>query len=168
MSRLDTVSRMLSVICNSVASAMMILMTIVVFAETVSRYVFGVSHEYIPDISAWLMVWMTYFILGVAIKTREHINVDILQTKLTPKYRVLLFTFFDLMTLIFAVLLFVGGLQYDLMVKAANIHTVSVQSVPMWIVRTCIPLGCAFLVFFSIEHLVKDTRSILNRGPKEK
>jgi TRAP-type C4-dicarboxylate transport system permease small subunit len=154
--KLDSASRVLSNICSSVAAAIMLLITALVFAEAISRYVFGVSHEWVPPASSWMMVWMTYFILGVALKGREHINVDILQTRLPPGRRLRLLTYFDIITLIFAIVLCAGGIQYDLMVKDSNIHVVTVQAVPVWLMRISVPLGAVFLAFFSLEHLIRD------------
>lgn len=163
MDKLSAVSRVLGNICNSISAALILIMTLMVFVEAMSRYIFGISHEFVPDVSTWLMVWMTYFILGVALKGREHINVDILQNRLSPRRRIPLLTFFDIATLVFAVLLCVGGTQYDLMVKQSNIHTVTVQAIPMWIVRISVPLGSLFLAFFSIEHLIHDIRDLGKR-----
>jgi TRAP-type C4-dicarboxylate transport system permease small subunit len=163
LNNIGAVSRVLSNVCSSIAAALILVMTILVFAEAMSRYVFGVSHEFVPDVSTWLMVWMTYFVLGVALKGREHINVDILQNRLSPGRRLALLTFFDVITLIFAILLCVGGTQYDLMVRESNIHTVTVQAIPMWIVRISVPLGSLFLAFFSVEHLIHDVRGLRKR-----
>ena len=167
MSRLAAISKVLNIFCRSMAAVVMLAIMVLVFAEAVSRYVFGISHEFVPAVSSWLMVWLTYLMLGVILKAREHINVDILPTKIPEKYRAALLTFFDAISLIFAILLFFGGLRYDLMVRHSGIYTVTVQSVPMWIVRLCVPLGGAFLAFFSIEHLITDAQRIMKRGGEE-
>jgi TRAP-type C4-dicarboxylate transport system permease small subunit len=109
------------------------------------------------------MVWMTYFMLGVILKGREHISIDILPGKIRPPRQVLLLAFIDIVSLAFAVLLCYGGIRYDLMVKQSDIYAVTVQFVPMWIVRICVPLGGFFLAFFSVEHLVNDARALLKR-----
>lgn len=140
---------------------------VLVFAEVISRYVFGLSHEFVPAISSWCMVWMTYFMLGVILKARQHISIDVLPTKLPPKYRTPLLTFFDIVSLIFALLLCYGGIQYDLMVKQSDIYAVTVQFIPMWIVRICVPLGGIFLAFVSCEHLINDVQYLMKRSEEE-
>lgn len=105
--------------------------------------------------------------LGVILKARQHINIDILPTKLPPIYRTPLLTLFDVVTLIFAILLCYGGIQYDLMVRQSDIYTVTVQFIPMWIVRICVPLGGVFLAFFSIEHLIADVQYLVKRSGEE-
>ena len=145
----------------------MLIIMVLVFAEVISRYVFGVSHEFVPAISSWCMVWMTYFMLGVILKARQHISVDVLPTRLPPKYRTPLLTFFDVISLIFAILLCYGGIEYDLMVKQSDIYAVTVQFIPMWIARICVPLGGIFLAFFSIEHLITDVQYLVKRSGEE-
>lgn len=164
MRKLAAVSTVLDAVCRSAASVLMLAMMVLVFAETISRYVFGISHEFVPAISSWLMVWVTYLMLGVILKTREHINVDVLPTRIPPKYRTPLLTSFDVVSLIFAVLLCFGGIKYDLIVKQLDIHVVTVQFFPVWVVRICVPLGAFFLAFFSIEHLITYTQHLTKRG----
>lgn len=167
MHKLAAVSRVLNAFCRSMAGIVMLLMMALVFAEVVSRFVFGISHEFVPAISSWGMVWMTFFILGVALKARQHINVDVLPTRIPPKYRIPLLTSFDIISLIFAVLLCYGGIQYDLMVKQSQIYVVTVQFIPVWIVRLCVPMGGVFLAFFSAEHLVSDLQYLMKRSKEE-
>lgn len=167
MCKLAAVSRVLNTVCRSAAGAVILIIMVLVFAEVISRYVFGLSHEFVPAISSWCMVWMTYFMLGVILKARQHISIDVLPTKLPPKYRTPLLTFFDIVSLIFAILLCYGGIQYDLMVKQSDIYAVTVQFIPMWIVRICVPLGGVFLAFFSAEHLISDVQYLMKRRGEE-
>jgi len=167
LAKLAAVSRVLDIVCRSAAGVVMLIIMVLVFAEVVSRYVFGISHEFVPVVSSWLMVWMTYFTLGVLLKARQHISVDILPTRIPKKYHTPLLTSFDIVSLIFAILLCFGGIEYDLMVRQSGIYTVTVQAIPMWIVRLCVPLGGVFLAFFSMEHLIIDVQYLMKRSGEE-
>ena len=164
MDKLKGVSGTLESVCRLAAGALMLFMMVFVFAEIVSRFVFGVSHEFVPAISSWAMVWMTFFIFGVALKVREHISVDILPVSLPRKFQIPLLTFYDMISLLFAILLCIGSIKYVLMVRDANVYTVTVQFIPMWIVRLCVPIGGIFLALFSCEHLINDLRHLMSRG----
>lgn len=161
---LAATDKVLSIICRSAAGFIMLVIMVLVFGEIISRYVFDISHEFVPAISSWAMVWMTYFMLGVILKTREHINVDILPARISPRYRAILLTFIDVVSLTLAVLLFYGGLRYDLMIKQSNIYAVTVQFVPVWIAHISVPMGGFFLAFFSGLHLIDDARLLAGRG----
>ena len=164
MDKLRGLSGALESVCRLVAGALMLFMMVFVFAEIVSRFVFGVSHEFVPAISSWAMVWMTFFIFGVALKAREHINVDILPVSLPRKFHTPLLTFYDIVSLLFAILLCIGSIKYVLMVRNADVYAVTVQFIPMWIVRLCVPIGGIFLALYSCEHLIDDMRHLISRG----
>ena len=163
MHRLTAVSGILENFCRSAAAVLMLAMVALVFGEVISRYLFSFSYEFVPVISSWFMVWMTYFMLGAILKARQHISIDILPSKIPGKYKASLLVFFDVVSLIFALLLSYGGIRYDLLVMKTGVYSVSMPFIPMWIVRLSVPLGSLFLFFFSLEHLVLDIRLILKR-----
>ena len=155
---------MLESFCRLAAGTLMLFMMVFVFAEIAGRFIFGVSHEFVPAISAWAMVWMTFFIFGVALKTREHISVDILPVSLPARFQTPLLTFYDLISLAFSILLCIGSIKYVLMVRDADVYTVTVQFIPMWIIRLCVPMGGLFLALFSCEQLINDLRLLMGRS----
>ena len=167
MDKLKGASRSLESVCRLTAGALMLFMMVFVFGEIVSRFVFGVSHEFVPAISSWAMVWMTFFIFGVALKAREHISVDILPVSLPEKFQTPLLTFYDVISLLFAILLCIGSIKYVLMVRNADVYAVTVQFIPMWIVRLCVPIGGFFLALYSCEHLIDDLRLLVRRGRED-
>jgi C4-dicarboxylate transporter DctQ subunit len=164
LDKLKGVSGTLESVCRLAAGALMLFMMVFVFAEIVSRFVFERSHEFVPAISSWAMVWMTFFIFGVALKAREHINVDILPASLPRKFHTPLLTLYDIVSLLFAILLCIGSIKYVLMVRSANVYAVTVQFIPMWIVRLCVPMGGIFLALYACEHLIDDLRHLISRG----
>ena len=101
--------------------------------------------------------------LGAIFKARQHISIDILPASIPEKYLAVLFVFFDVVSLLFALLLCYGGIKFALMVMKTGVYSVSVSFIPMWIVRLSVPLGGLFLFFFSLEHLLLDIRPILKR-----
>lgn len=167
MCKLAAVNRVINTFCRCAAGAVILIIMLLVFAEVISRYILGLSHEFVPAISSWCMVWMTYFMLGVIHKARQHISIDILPNRLPLQYRTPLLTLFDVISLIFAILLCYGGTIYDLMVRQSDIYAVTVQFIPMWIVRICVPLGGVFLALFSCEHLINDARYLIKRTKVE-
>jgi C4-dicarboxylate transporter DctQ subunit len=152
--RLSTVSRILGKVCDYSGSILLALLTIIVFLEVIARYIFHASHNWAPEISTFLMLWLTYFMVGVILKAHQHINIDMLPTKLPKRYHAQLLIFFDIVGLVFAILLCVTGIKYSLIVRELGIHSVTTLATPMWIVRLCVPLGGILLAFFVIERLI--------------
>ena len=142
------------------AGGFMILLLLMVFAEVISRYVFEISHDFVADLSTWLMIWMTYLIVASVLKSRQHMSVDILPTRLPAKYRILLLFIADALSLIFGILLCLAGIQNVLLIRAIGIFSSTTLDIPMWTVRVCVPLGGILLSLFSIKNLNMDISSI--------
>lgn len=153
-------SRILEAPLESVSCILMILILALVFSEVVARYLFGQSYGFMEEFSKWSQIWFGYLMLGVIENRRRHIAVDILPRRLSGGYKTLLLVVLDIISLVFCAVLFWSGLEFSLVVKGLGEVTALAISVPMWIVRLCVPLGTIFLAFFSIEHLVTDIRSL--------
>jgi len=137
----------------------MIAIAILVFAEVVSRF-FGQTRGFMEEFSKWAQVWFVYLMLGVIEKGRGHITVDILPRRVPERYKTGLLIVFDIVTLVFAILLFWSGVQVCQQLIQMGVPSGIGVTFPLWISRLCIPLGGIFLAFFSIEHLVRDIPSL--------
>ena len=168
MRRLETISRRLEAPLLTAANIVMLFMVILIFASVVSRYVFAHSYGFMEAFGKWSQIWIVYLILGVVTKERRHIAVDILPRRLPERYKTPLLVIFDVAMLGFAIVLFWSGIQFTQSVMHLGTMSVTEISIPMWIVRLCIPLGAIILVFFSIQHLITDTISLTkHRGDRE-
>ena len=163
MNKLSKISKFFENICRSASGFLMLAMAALVFMEVVSRYLFSTSYEFVPVIASWFMVWMTYFMLGVIMKARQHISIDILPSLISKNRLGLLLIFFDIVSIVFSLLLCYGAFKYDLMVMKTGVYSVALPNIPIWIIRISVPLGSFFLFFFSLEHLSRDIRYTLKQ-----
>lgn len=166
MRKLGSVSRRVETIVQSAGNFFMIVITILVFAEVVTRY-FGQSHGFMEEFSKWSQIWFVYLMLGVVEKGRGHIAVDILPRRLPERYKTGLLIFFDIVTLTFAILLFWSGVGVCQRLIQMGVTSGTGIPFPLWIAWLCMPLGAIFLAFFSIEHLVRDIPSLV-KYPRDK
>jgi TRAP-type C4-dicarboxylate transport system permease small subunit len=160
MKTLTTVSRILTSNLRAAAGILMLVILALIFAEVISRYIFEEGHDFVPELSAWIMVWMAYLMIGINIKFRRDIMVDILPTRLPERYRTPLFICFDIVSLIFAILLVWAGIQYCEIVAHIGVKSTTSLAIHMWIVRLCVPIGSIFLAIFSIDRLITDIDSL--------
>ena len=156
--KIINVSNALEVIIQLATNILLIVILTLVFAEAAMRYAFGKSYGFMEEFSKWSQIWMAYLLLGVIEKTRGHIKVDMLYTRLSKKYKSLLLILFDLITLLFCILLFWSGIEtaknWRILGYIASIEF----SVPMWIVMLSAPLGAVFLAFFGVHNLTVDIK----------
>ena len=157
-------------IVQSAANILLIAILVLVFAEVVSRYVFGGSYGFMEEFSKWSQIWLAYLMLGVLEKTRGHIKIDILYPRLPKRYQTILFLLFDAITLVFCILLFWSGVETARNWRLLDYISSIEIAVPMWIVMLSAPLGALLLAFFAIKNLVGDIRSFntLRRGISSK
>jgi TRAP-type C4-dicarboxylate transport system permease small subunit len=125
-----------------------------IFLEVISRYIFGESHDIVPIFSTWMMIWAVYFLVGVNAKYHRDMAIDVVPTYLSEKNKVWLFLVFDVVTLLFAILLTWAGYQYCEIIKRTGILSPTSIAVPMWIVRLCVVMGGVLLAYFSVDRII--------------
>lgn len=160
MKNLARVSRILEVPLESVSNIMLALITVMIFVEVISRYVFGVSHGFLEEFSRWFCVCICYLMIGVIEKNRRHVRVDFLSTRLPERYQTLILVVTDIATLALCGFLCWSGIELAQSYRELGILSTTEIQIPLWIVRLSVPLGAAFLAFFSVEHLIGDICSL--------
>ncbi len=128
----------------------------VVMYEVVARYAFNSPTTW-ADESAQL-IFAVYLILGggYAMLRKEHIRMDILYNKLSPRTRAIL----DLVTSVF-LFLFVGtllwmGAEQAGISLAAREHSWSAWAPPLYPVRLAIPIGCFAFLLQALATFIRD------------
>jgi TRAP-type C4-dicarboxylate transport system permease small subunit len=86
---------------------MMGLMFILVFSNVVGRYCFHLSFGTTEEISAFLMIWVTYLGAGLALREGRHAAIDLFQDILPGKARRFMRALLGVI-----ILLFFGALAY--------------------------------------------------------
>lgn len=163
MKKLAGLSHRAETLLESAGSIFLIALTMLVFVQVVARP-FGEGRAFMEEFSRWSQIWFVYLVLGVVERGRSHIAIDTLPRRLPERYKTALLILLDMVTLTFAILLFCSGVQSCQELMKIGYTSPTEVSTPMWIVRLCIPLGAAFLAFFSIEHLVRDIASLSKQG----
>lgn len=161
MKILARMSRIAETSLTSGAGILMILISVLVFGEVISRYIFQRSHDFVPFYTPWAMAWMVYFMLGVITKRRQHILVDILLNRLPERYRPLLLLVTDILSVFFAVLLCWASIKYLPMIRQLGVSSTTIIRIPTWIVMLCVPLGGIFFGLLSLERIFVDIQSLI-------
>jgi TRAP-type C4-dicarboxylate transport system permease small subunit len=136
------------------AAAMVAFDVLSMCAEAVARYVFGSSRAFMEEVPRFLLPCIVFPMMGVLLRMRKHIGVDLLPDKLKGKRRSML------MILVYGVILGIS-LQFTLAGIAAVAHfrATGLESVteivfPMWWIYLFFPLGFGVLGLFAIEMLL--------------
>jgi C4-dicarboxylate transporter DctQ subunit len=140
-------------VCAVVLSAM----TLLTFANVVSRYVFHASFSFSDEITTYLFVLLSLLGAAVAAKRGAHLGFTLI-TDLVPfaARKVMLAVGFALAVL-FCGLLFIFGVKMAMGQFARGQVTAGIQ-LPEWIFGSFVPFGAFFVTVRFAEALVRTVK----------
>ena len=148
---LDWIEEILCIICT-------VVMTVLVFANVLSRYVFHNSLSFSEEITTYLFILLSLMGTAIAAKRRAHLGLSILTDALSPMVRKILHVLgFAIGTLFSAALFYYGILmvinQYNLGMET------SAMQWPEWIYATFVPFGAFFITIRFAQAVVQELRA---------
>ena len=127
-------------------------MTIALFLQILSRYVFNFSITWTEELSIFGLMWITYFGAAIAVVQRRHIRITILSDLLPRRAKKILDIFCNIAFMVFISFLTTG--IWKMTTLSYRTHQQAAASgLPKWIVIGGIVL--AFVII--ILRLVQDT-----------
>ena len=158
MKLFDWIEEILCVICT-------VIMTVLVFANVLSRYVFHSSLSFSEEITTYLFILLSMMGTAIAAKRRAHLGLSILTDAVNPKIRRVLMTAGFSVATLFSLALFVYGIlmvanQYNLAMVTPSMQW------PEWVYGTFIPFGAFFITIRFAQAAIEEWRAPLceNKG----
>jgi TRAP-type C4-dicarboxylate transport system permease small subunit len=119
---------------------MMGIIFVLVFTNVITRYAFGFSFATTEEISTFLMIWITYFGAGLALREGRHAAIDLFQDILPERARLAVRVSLGfLILLFFAILAFYGAK----IVQFGWAQETWATQIPRGIPYMCVPIGAA-------------------------
>lgn len=132
-------------------------MTILTFANVVTRYCFNFSMNFAEEISTYSFVLLSLFGASIAAKRGAHLGFTLLADHV-PKIVARIFeTIAALAGIVFAGVIFYFGIRMAMTQYSRGQLSLGVQ-IPEWIYGSFVPLGAFFLLLRFIEMLFQATR----------
>ena len=144
---------------------MMALMVVIIFAQVVTRYVFGNSLFWSEEIGKFIFVWISWIGVSAGMVNHEHIQITIVLDILKKKGFIHAQKFMELVGniawMVTSFIILVYGME--LITTQMNSAIVAAATgIPMWIVYLCLPISsvlvCARLIgviYMNIHDMVK-------------
>jgi TRAP-type C4-dicarboxylate transport system permease small subunit len=124
----------------------MVVMVAMVFANVVGRYVFGISLNWVEEVSRYLMVALAFFSAGLAMREGRIVALELLQTLCPLRVCRAMRIAVAAIVLGFILVLLVTGLQFALF---AWQNETPVLNIPQGIPYLVVPAGAlVFIVHF--------------------
>ena len=134
---LDRIEEILCMICT-------VVMTVLVFANVLSRYVFHNSLSFSEEITTYLFVLLSLMGTAIAARRRAHLGLSILTDAVSPGVRKALHVAGFAIGALFSAALFYYGILMVINQYNLGMETSAMQW-PEWIYATFVPFGAFFI-----------------------
>lgn len=145
----DKINRVLEVFLISIFA----LLVIDVLFQVFSRYIIGTSFTWTEELARFSLIWMT--VLGAAYLNakREHLSMDFLYDKLSPKNQKKVSILIEILVFLFAlIVMFIGGA--NLVYTTLHLEQLSgTLRIPLGYIYAILPFSGLLIMCFSIYHI---------------
>ena len=145
---------LLSRLSGAVAAGLIALGVLVICDVVVERYLLNRTTIWQIDVVTYCIVSATFIGSAYVLKTRGHVNVDVLPLHLGLRARYWLAVFTMLLAMAFCVVLFVLCATYWHQAWASNWRSDTVWRARLWIPLSAMPVGLGLLILQYIVEFI--------------
>lgn len=119
-------------------------LSIIVFINVILRYFFDFSPAWSDELPRYMMIWLTFIGMSYCVRKGEHVNIDIVFSKLPPVLKKAVYLAMLMINFVFSVYLVYKGWGLCQKLIALNQLSVSLQ-IPIGYIFSVLPIGCALM-----------------------
>ena len=147
----DRIEEILCMVCT-------VVMTVLVFANVLSRDVFHNSLSFSEEITTYLFVLLSLMGTAIAARRRAHLGLSILTDAVPPAVRKVLHVVGFVIGALFSAALFYYGVLMVINQYNLGMETSAMQW-PEWIYATFVPFGAFFITLRFLQAAVQELRA---------
>jgi len=139
------------------------LLVLDVLWQVFSRYLLNTSFSFTEEFARFALIWLS--ILGAAYLNakREHLSMDFLYQKFSPKIQKKVAVLIEVFILLFALIVMVIG-GFNLVYTTLHLEQLSgTLRIPLGYVYAILPFSGLLIMYFSVYHISKINSEIINR-----
>lgn len=114
---------------------------LIVLTELVTRNLFGFSFEASEELGGYIIVGITFLSLPVCQVYRAYHHVQFLQNRLSPRMQALSHLVFDLLSIVFTVVLIWQLGRFVMQSFHSGDQSPTLLATPLWIPQAIMPIG---------------------------
>lgn len=118
----------------------MITMSILIFVQVVSRYVFGDAVTWTEELARYIFIWLIFLSMSVGFKENRHIGIDIIVDRCSPIVQKIIRQIVFILVFFLAVGLAYEGFLLIQQMQGFGQTSANLQ-IPMWFVYLSLPVG---------------------------
>jgi TRAP-type C4-dicarboxylate transport system permease small subunit len=134
------------------------------FLQVVARYIFNASFVWAEEISVVILLWATWWGACLGIKRGNHLRVNILEEKITPRSAIILRL--SLYCLVIPFLAVIAVTSKTLIESSAFLTLFSLPNVSRNVINYSVPTGCLLMMYYVLRAMFSDLGSIKTLAKK--
>lgn len=127
--------------CMWICEVAIVVMGAIVILEIVTRNLFNYSFEMSDELGGYIIVGITFLSLPVCQVYRSYHHVQFVQTRLSPRMQALSHLIFDLLSLLFCVVLVWQLTRFVMASHRSEDVAPTLLATPLWIPQAIMPIG---------------------------
>jgi len=132
-----------------------------IFLEAVGRYIVGSSRAFMEELPRILVPFVVFPMMGVLLKLKRHITVDVLPERLKGKGRSLLLIVVYSVVLAVAIQFLIAGVIAVRYYFQMGFETHTEIVFKFWVTYLPFPVGFGLLILFAIELLGQELVTLI-------
>ena len=164
MKALDAIKNVLNKILEILGTVTLGIMTVLVVYQVITRYVFNAPSPFSEALSQYLFVWMIMFGSAYVYGSREHLTIDLLKDKFSPKLNMIVEVIANICLFAFIFLVCVyGGWKYT----ASQVNRIDPSlHISMAILYTSVPFTGVITLYYAVYNCISSIRDY-QQGKRE-
>jgi C4-dicarboxylate transporter DctQ subunit len=132
-------------------TVLMIVISGVVFANVIARYVFNYGLVWSDEVARFSLIWITFLGAAVLVRLGQHIKIDILVSYLPRMMQSLCFVLSQLLNCLVAVILVYEGSQQAL---RQSVQVSPGLEMNMGLIYTIVPFAGLYMLAYGVANLL--------------
>ncbi len=161
--RWKTAARRFDQVIETIAVSAMVLMTVIVTVQVVTRKLFNFVFFWSEEITLLLLIWFSFLGIAVGFRDRLHLAMDSLANRLPKAVNKALDVLIALSTLAFGAYLIVYGWQFTALMHR---NTMSATGWPSSVMYVIMPVTGVLVCYYAVLHLL-GIDTVRHRDPDE-
>lgn len=150
--------------CQWLCGIAIVVMGAIVILELVTRNLFGFSYEMSEEIGGYIIVGISFVSLPVCQVYRSYHHVQFVQNRLPPRMKALSHLLFDLLSLVFCVVLFWQLSRFVAATYRSEDTAPTLLGTPLWIPQSLMPTGILFASISLVRSALDNWRRFQASG----
>lgn len=169
MDKIDGIVKKLSIALWSFGGILLLLISLSVSYDVITRYFFKYSNEWVGEFSGYMLVCIAFLAAPYTLYIGGMTKVDLITSAVKPKVRKILLIATLVITLVYLAVLFKESASLMMKSFSRGWRSATTLRTPLWIPQLAVPAGTVLMFLTTLLNLVK---AILSKpeleGPKKK